>query len=168
MKSEFVLHNGLLWITQRIFKNYDYFVIEFGYIEKDIYLCREVKKISYKFKTKTGKMRHVEKALIKFNQKFYPELPSGYIQIENVEDVKGVAPTVKFTIQSDPIGEVGVNGVQALDMLEYVKCLFESLNEAYHSSYNDTTIAHIENAIQAQHLRTEDRIRRGVEGVNAK
>ena len=42
MKSEFVLHNELLWITQRIWKNYDYFVIEFGYIEKDIYLCEVV------------------------------------------------------------------------------------------------------------------------------
>ena len=111
-------------------------------------------------------MRHVEKALIKFNEKYYPSLPSGFIQIQNVEDVKGVAPIVSFVIQSDPIGEVGVNGVQALDMLEYVKCLFESLNEAYHSHYNDTTIAHIENAIQAQHLRTEDRIKRNVEGTN--
>ena len=166
MKSEFVLHNELLWITQRIWKNYDYFVIELGYIEKDIYLCREVKKSSYKFNTKTEKMRHVEKALIKFNQKFYPELPSGYIKIQNVEDVKGVAPIISFTIQSDPVGEVGVNGLQALDMLEYVKCLFDSLNEANHSHYNDTTIAHIENAIQAQYLRTEDRIKRKVEGTN--
>ena len=51
-------------------------------------------------------------------------------------------------------------------MLIYVKYLFESLNETFHSPYNDTTIAHIENAIQAQHLRTEDRIKRNVEGTN--
>ena len=89
-----------------------------------------------------------------------------YIQIENNEDIKGIAPIVKFTIQSDPIKEVGINGCQALDMLKYVKCLFESLNEAYHSNYNVTTIAHIENAIQAQELRTLDRIKRGVEGEN--
>lgn len=111
-------------------------------------------------------MRHVEKALIKFNEFYYPFLPGGYIRIQNVEEVKGVAPIVSFTIQSDPVSEVGVNGVQALDMLEYVKCLFESLNEANHSHYNDTTIAHIENAIQAQYLRTEDRIKRKVEGTN--
>lgn len=89
-----------------------------------------------------------------------------FIQIENAEDEKGVAPIVKFTIQSDPIGEVGINGVQALDMLKYTKCLFQSLNEAFHSDYNVTTIAHIENAIQAQNLRTQDRIKRQVEGQN--
>lgn len=55
MKSEFVLHNGLLWITQRICKNYDYFVIEFGYIEKDIYLCREVKKAVINLRLKRKK-----------------------------------------------------------------------------------------------------------------
>jgi hypothetical protein len=108
-------------------------------------------------------MRHVSKALLKYNERV-GDTP--YISITNEQDEVGVAPVVSFTIQSDPIKSVGVNGVQALDMLEYVKCLFESLNEAYHSHYNDTTIAHIENAIQAQHLRTEDRIRRGVEGIN--
>ena len=109
-------------------------------------------------------MRHVEKARLKMLENGNSN--TAFIAIENLEDVKGVAPIVSFTIQSDPIKEVGVNGCQAVDMLEYVKCLFESLNEAYHSSYNDTTIAHIENAIQAQHLRTEDRVKRGVEGEN--
>lgn len=108
--------------------------------------------------------RHVVKALEKMpinenRNKFF-------IEIENGEDIKGVAPVVKFTIQSDPIGEVGVNGCQALDMLKYVKCLFESLNDAFHSEYNVTTITHIENAIQAQELRTVDRVARQVEGKN--
>ncbi len=98
-------------------------------------------------------MRHVEKALIKFNEKYYPSLPSGFIQIQNVEDVKGVAPIVSFVIQSDPIGEVGVNGVQALDMLEYVKCLFQSLNEAYPCRENALTITKIEEAIHWQDAR---------------
>lgn len=89
-----------------------------------------------------------------------------FIEIENGTDIKGIAPIVKFTIQSDPIGEVGINGCQALDMLIYVGCLFESLNDAFPSSYNVTTMAHIENAIQAQHLRTADRITRSVEGQN--
>ena len=56
-------------------------------------------------------MRHVEKALKKYHEKSYPEAPHLFIEIENVEDVKGVAPIVKFTIQSDPISEVGVNMV---------------------------------------------------------
>jgi len=104
-------------------------------------------------------MRHVEKALSKIGK-------TDFIKITNLEDTKGIPPIVSFTIQSDPIKEVGVNGCQAVDMLIYVKYLFESLNETFHSPYNDTTIAHIENAIQAQHLRTEDRIKRNVEGTN--
>jgi len=115
-------------------------------------------------------MRHVEKArnlLEKEMDATGQEMELiNFIEIENVEDIKGVAPVVKFTIQSDPISEVGINGCQALDMLKYVKCLFESLNEAFHSEYNVTTIAHIKNAIQAQELRTQDRLKRGVEGKN--
>lgn len=113
-------------------------------------------------------MRHVEKALKKYQEKFYPEVPHLFVEIENVEDVKGVAPIVKFTIQSDPISEVGVNGCQALDMLEYVKCLFESLNEAFPCRENALTITKIEEAIHWQEARTRDRIRRNVEGKNEK
>ena len=110
-------------------------------------------------------MRHVEKALLKYNEE--NEKWTQFIKIENAEDVKGVAPVVKFTIQSDPISEVGVNGVQALDMLKYVKCLFESLNEAFPCRENALTITKIEEAIHWQDARTADRLKRKVEGVNA-
>jgi hypothetical protein len=109
-------------------------------------------------------MRHVEKALLKYNEE--NEKWTQFIQIENTEDVKGVAPVVKFTIQSDPISEVGVNGVQALDMLKYVKCLFESLNEAFPCRENALSITKIEEAIHWQDARTKDRQRRQVEGFN--
>lgn len=111
-------------------------------------------------------MRHVEKALIKLKES-NPNTDFGsFISIENAEDVKGVAPIVKFTIQSDPIGEVGVNGVQALDMLEYTKCLFQSLNDAFPCRENALTITKIEEAIHWQHARTRDRKNRQVEGQN--
>lgn len=90
------------------------------------------------------------------------------IEIENATDAKGIAPIVKFTIQSDPIGEVGVNGCQAVDMLEYVKCLFESLNESFPCRENSLTITKIEEAIHWQEARTRDRERRNVEGQNKK
>jgi hypothetical protein len=112
-------------------------------------------------------MRHVEKALVKYNAEFYPII-TPFIKLENVEDVKGVAPIVSFTIQSDPIGEVGINGVQALDMLKYVKCLFESLNEAFPCVENENSIEKIEEAIEWQNIRTQDRLRRKVEGQNLK
>ena len=113
-------------------------------------------------------MRHVEKALLKYHEECYPEIPTTFIEIQNTEDVKGVAPVVSFTIQSDPISEVGVNGVQALDILKYSKCLFESLNEAFPCRENALTITKIEEAIHWQDARTKDRQRRNVEGQNLK
>jgi len=113
------------------------------------------------------KMRHVEKALFKLMQSNPQFLHYQYfINLDNIEDVKGVAPVVKFTIQSDPISEVGLNGIQAVDMLEYVKCLFESLNESFPCRENSLTITKIEEAIHWQHARTRYRLNRGVEGKN--
>lgn len=88
------------------------------------------------------------------------------IEIDNAEDVHGVPAVVKFTIQSNPISEVGVNGCQAVDMLMYVKCLFESLNDKFPCRENSLTITKIEEAIHWQEARTKDRIRRQVEGKN--
>lgn len=110
-------------------------------------------------------MRHVEKAKVKLIEQ-YPETLINFIELENIEDVKGVTPSVKFTIQSDPIKEVGINGCQALDMLKYVKCLFESLNDVFPCRENSLTITKIEEAIHWQEHRTRDRERRGVEGFN--
>ena len=110
-------------------------------------------------------MRHVEKALrllIDTNT----NVSKQFISIENNEEVKGVAPIVKFTIQSDPISEVGVNGIQAVDILEYTKCLFQSLNDAFPCRENALTITKIEEAIHWQDARTKDRKKRLVEGKN--
>jgi len=105
-------------------------------------------------------MRHVQKALIEMGE-------SPFIKIENVEDTKGVAPIVSFTVQSDPIGEVGVNGIQAVDILNYCKHLFKSLNDAFPCRENSLTITKIEEAIHWQDARTKDREKRKVEGKNA-
>ena len=105
--------------------------------------------------------RHVVKALNNMKS-----TNKTFVEIFNGTDMKGVAPIVQFTIQSDPIGEVGVNGCQALDMLEYVKCLFESLNAASPCRENALTITKIEEAIHWQDARTKDRLARQVEGRN--
>ena len=111
-------------------------------------------------------MRHVVKA---WQAMPMDELkPKFFIEIENSEDIKGIAPIVKFTLQSDPIGEVGVNGCQALDLLIYVKHLFTSLNEAFPCRENSLTITKIEEAIHWQDARTKDRQSRQVEGTNQK
>jgi hypothetical protein len=111
-------------------------------------------------------MRHVERALIKLKESNPANGYDSFISIQNTDDVKGVAPIVSFKIQSDPIGEVGVNGVQALDLLEYTKCLFQSLNDSFPCRENALTITKIEEAIHWQHARTTDRLNRNVEGQN--
>ena len=111
-------------------------------------------------------MRHVEKAYEKYCDNQFPKVPTAFIEIENCEDVKGVTPIVKFTIQSDPISEVGVNGCQAVDMLEYTKCLFESLNDVFPCRENALTITKLDEALHWQTARTRDRFIRSVEGVN--
>lgn len=73
---------------------------------------------------------------------------------------------VKFIIQDGPIKEVGVNGCQANDMLEYVGELFKSLNNAYECDENHITVNAINIALDAQKLRTKDREKRKVEGTS--
>ena len=113
-------------------------------------------------------MRHVVKAMSKFTEEDPQSTAGDFITIDNAEDVKGVAPVVSFAVQSDPIGDVGINGVQALDMLRYTKCLFQSLNEAFPCKENACTITKIEEAIHWQEARTRDRQKRNVEGKNLK
>lgn len=116
---------------------------------------------------KPKEKRHVEKALLKFHSQLDEiNTPFPFIAIENMEDVKGVAPVVKFTIQSDPIKEVGVNGCQAEHMLLYVRCLFESLNEVFPCVENQETIESLDKAYYWQQKRTQDRLKRNVEGEN--
>lgn len=91
-----------------------------------------------------------------------------FITIRNEEDVKGIAPIVEIAIQSDPIPEVGVNGIQARDVILYAKNLIEVLNNKFHSIYNDDTLHHLILAIESQDARTRDRENRNVEGKNEK
>jgi len=111
-------------------------------------------------------MKHLEKALFSYNVELYPEIPTGYIQLENIQEGSEGSPAVKFIIQSEPIKLVGVNGVQALDMIKYAKCLFESLNSDFPCAENEQTIIKLKEAIHWQEARTRDRMRREVEGFN--
>jgi len=82
----------------------------------------------------------------------------------DLDYIKVGGSSVVFTIQDGPIGEVGLNGVQAVDMLIFTKNLFESLNRAFPCDENQETINHLNKAINFQHQRTANREDRGVEG----
>lgn len=73
---------------------------------------------------------------------------------------------ITIEIQDGPIGEVGVNGIQVTDMLNYVKEVYKSLNSAFPCRENSLTITKIEEAIHWQDARTKDRESRKVEGKN--
>ena len=111
-------------------------------------------------------MRHVEKALeeMKKNDNKF----TSYIEITNKDNIQGVPPVVHFMIQSDPISEVGINGCQARDMLEYLIHLFKSFNSAVPSRETSITITKLQEALMWQDERTRDRTLRNVEGTNEK
>jgi len=108
-------------------------------------------------------MRHVEKALekMKKNNELFP-----YMEVQNLTLGKNPPSIVKFVIQEEPIGEVGVNGCQARDMLEYLIYLFTSFNETFPCRENSITITKLQEALMWQDKRTQDREKRGVEGKN--
>lgn len=106
-------------------------------------------------------MIHLTNALTPCYQSAKIDTAAGILDaIEVVDNV------VMFTIQDGPIGDVGVNGIQVAEMLEYVKEVFKSLNTAYPCRENSLTITKIEEAIHWQYARTKDRESRGVEGKN--
>lgn len=105
-------------------------------------------------------MKHLNKAVSETLSQLSPELQSVPPYIAAGDHV------VEFQIQSDPISGVGINGVQASDMLIFVKELFKSLNTSFPCRENSLTITKIEEAIHWQEARTKDRISRKVEGFN--
>lgn len=106
-------------------------------------------------------MRHVVVA-----KRAMPPVIQKFISIENEDDVKGVSPIISFSIQSDPISEVGLNGVQASDIIDYCWHLIFSLNSSLPCMENELTLCYLSQASDAQKLRTRNRLTRGVEGKN--
>jgi len=85
---------------------------------------------------------------------------------EPMTDILVNGNSVTFKIQDGPIGDVGINGIQVTDMLNFVKEVYKSLNHAFPCRENSITITKIEEAIHWQDARTKDREGRGVEGQN--
>ena len=105
-------------------------------------------------------MKHLNKAVSETLSQLNSELQAVPPYITANENV------VQFQIQSDPISQVGINGVQASDMLIFVKELFKSLNSAFSCRENSLTVTKIEEALHWQEARTKDREGRKVEGFN--
>ncbi len=104
-------------------------------------------------------MRHVVRAKLSMN----PD-KQGFIEVENAQEIKGVSPIVKFTMQSDPIWQVGVNGCQVIDLMEFCLNLLDSLDKTFPSEENFNSKINLRSAIIWQRKREENRVKRNIEG----
>lgn len=73
---------------------------------------------------------------------------------------------VTFQIQEGPIKEVGVNGCQIDDVIEFAKNTIEGFNKSYPCRENSVVITKLDEALLWLMKRKMDREKRGVEGVN--
>jgi hypothetical protein len=116
-------------------------------------------------------MRHISRARVllekELKEKGLSTEPLKFIHLRNTKNTPGIAPQVIFTIQSDPVKEVGVNGCQAEDILRYTKALFQSLDSVFPCIENTHTIEALETALEWQRTRTRNRDAGGVEGTQA-
>jgi hypothetical protein len=72
--------------------------------------------------------------------------------------------SISFTIQSDPVSQVGVNGCQADSIIDAAKCILEGLNKNVPSRETAVAITKLDEALMWLEKRTKDRTARGVEG----
>ena len=110
-------------------------------------------------------MKHLNNASYEL---FLHTYSNGNIDEDGSQKYHGVSEGNKlnFIIQDGPIKEVGVNGIQATDLLFFCKELFKSLNKDFPCRENALTITKIEEAMHWQDARTKDREKRKVEGYN--
>lgn len=109
-------------------------------------------------------MKHLSAASY---QLFLNTSDKGNLDTDGNQKYHGVTQdnVLTFKIQDGPIKEVGINGLQATDLLFFTKELFKSLNKDFPCRENALTITKIEEAIHWQDARTKDRESRGVEGI---
>ena len=96
-------------------------------------------------------MKHLEKILPAFKE---------FMQLEGNK--------LTVYMQDGTAKDVGKNGVQASDLIFFIRELFASLNESVPCRENALTITHLDEAWHWQLRRDSDRLIRGVEGTQEK
>jgi len=84
--------------------------------------------------------------------------PNKFIYVRNDKN------SLTFNLQDGPVKESGVNGCQVTDIIAVAHRIIEKLNDNYPCEENIRTIKYLENALDWQLKRTQDREARGVEG----
>ena len=75
---------------------------------------------------------------------------------------------VTFQVQDGPIKQVGVNGCQIDDVIQWVRDFIEKAESRVPHIQNRGALKGLKNALYCLNLRTRDRIIRGVEGYDIK
>lgn len=86
--------------------------------------------------------------------------------VESGNVVNGCPSKVEFNIQTGPIKEVGVNGVQIDEVVRWAKEKIEGFNSAFPSRENSIVLTKLDEALLWLLKRKLDREARGVEGQN--
>jgi hypothetical protein len=73
---------------------------------------------------------------------------------------------ITFRIQNGPIGERGINGCQVDTMIAAATEIIRGLNSKFPCRENSLTITKLEEALLWSRARKDDRVSRGVEGLN--
>jgi hypothetical protein len=93
-------------------------------------------------------------------------MKSEFIEEQNWPQIAGQTSSVKFTIQSGPIKEYGVNGCQIDDVIEWVKEKIDGFNKAFPCRENALIITKLDEALLWSIKRKMDREKRNVEGTS--
>ena len=89
-----------------------------------------------------------------------------YVEEQGWPQVHGETSTVKFTIQSGPIKEFGVNGCQIDDVIAWAKEKIEGFQQAFPCRENAIVLTKLDESILWLMKRKLDREKRQVEGLN--
>lgn len=89
-----------------------------------------------------------------------------YVEEQGWPQVHGETSTVKFTIQSGPIKEFGVNGCQIDDVIAWAKEKLEGFQQAFPCRENAIVLTKLDEALLWLMKRKLDREKRQVEGLN--
>jgi hypothetical protein len=113
-------------------------------------------------------MKHLKEALesCKFEANYFKDNQIILETIDKSKFVKLEGNNISFQIQDGVISENGINGIQASDLIVFCKHLIESLDKAFPCPENHGTISYLTKAIDCQEKRTQDRLKRKVEGKN--
>lgn len=107
--------------------------------------------------------------ILNANKEQFLRLNNEPVSLDNVtEFVNNVnLSRIEIQLQSAPVSEVGIDGLQIDDVIEVIKNIIQSFNATFPCKENAMVITKLDEAQSWLHKRKLDREKRNVEGINA-